>query len=141
MNAGYSMRLKIAILLLVILALFSNFKMLKEAITAGLLPLRMSGSMFFEKRFDAVRKELPSRGTIGYITDTDSGDNLKRSAEYFMTQYVLAPVIVADSVAEYSVIIGNFHVNSPDSDFINANRLRVIKNFGQGILLLERNKE
>jgi hypothetical protein len=92
----------------------------------------------FERRFAPLREALPQRGMVGYVSDTDS------VGEFFLTQYVLAPIVVYPRPAGFAtsssgpiLVVGNF--NSPASipDILTKNRLMMKRNFGDGVLLLE----
>ena len=79
-------------------------------------------------RFAALKAELPSRGTIGYI-----GESSDSVAYYYLAQYALAPLVL-DRSTNHPIVVGNFPVSSPE--FPDAD-LQLVRDFGDGILLLK----
>ncbi|MCX5678502.1 MAG: hypothetical protein NTY76_05270 [Candidatus Omnitrophica bacterium] len=91
----------------------------------------------YEERFAAVRAALPARGAVGYITEAPpeavmAYGNLQ--AEYYLTQYAVAPVVV-DNNPRRGIVIGNFH-SSALPDISAYGRFSVIMNAGNGVFLL-----
>ncbi|MEO7145404.1 MAG: hypothetical protein ABI165_18060 [Bryobacteraceae bacterium] len=87
----------------------------------------------FTTRFDALRKALPAEGVIGYITD-HVGDPNQAIAEYYITQYALAPVLVTNSF-DQKFVVGNFH-GAMDPAAIKTKGLEFVRDFGNGVELL-----
>jgi hypothetical protein len=88
----------------------------------------------FKRRISVVRSQLPSDAIVGYVSDLKPDPSQKSLLELRMTQYALVPVIVEDNTIHYYVI-GNFH--RPVSDQTPELRgLAIVKNFGDGVLLL-----
>jgi hypothetical protein len=58
-------------------------------------------------RFDAIRGALSAHQGVGYITDRVRDPN-RAIAEYHLTQFALAPVLVTNSWNE-KYVVGNFH--------------------------------
>jgi hypothetical protein len=90
----------------------------------------------FESRFDALRKTVQPHSVFGYVSDTPPSDPSAR-AEFYLTQYTLAPAIVRPTPDEPLVIV-NFHSGQPDQKLLAANQLVQIQNFGNGVLLCRR---
>ncbi len=90
----------------------------------------------FNQRFAALRTMLPPRGIIGYMTDADAppGDT-NTVAEYHLTQYAVAPVLVVNS-PDQRFVIGNFH-RVVTAGSLRDRGFKVIREFGNGIALLE----
>lgn len=90
----------------------------------------------FSQRFSVLRTMLPQRGVIGYMTDADSapGDT-NTVAEYHLTQYAVAPILVVNSI-EQRFVIGNFH-RVVTAGSLRDRGFKVIREFGNGIALLE----
>lgn len=80
-----------------------------------------------DQRFAALKTHLPDRGVIGYVGQFGNSG----TADYYLAQYALAPLVVDHSV-NHSLVIGNFPRSSPE---FSAN-LRLIRDFGNGVLLL-----
>jgi len=89
-----------------------------------------------EERFQQVRKLLPKRGVVGYITDLTppsvSADEYGR--QYYITQYTLSPIIiVADS--KMPLVIGNY-CKQLESLLLSHPYLILLHDFGDGVALL-----
>lgn len=93
----------------------------------------------FTSRFSTLRTMLPNRGVIGYITDPGvSPADANAKAEFYLTQYALAPVIVSASPDSHYVI-GNFH-QPISTGSLQDRGFKLIREFGSGIALLENEK-
>lgn len=94
------------------------------------------GAIFMdEDRFTGIRKILPPRGTVGYLSDT--GGRQENPKAYFLTQYFLAPVVVAPDTA-HELVIANFASRSSIAILAASHGLTVEKNFSNGVALLRR---
>ena len=88
-----------------------------------------------EQRFAALRTVLPPRGIVGYLSDTGGNqDSLRR---YYLTQYSLAPVVVAPD-ANRELVIANFSSPSTIARLADEHGLSVERDFGNGVALLKR---
>src|SRR5690348_11449298 len=76
-----------------------------------------------ENRFDGVRALLPPRGTIGYVSDSDTRDG------YFLAQYYLAPLVVAPD-AERDLVVANCASPSSIQEVALTHGLLVVRDFG-----------
>jgi hypothetical protein len=107
-----------------------------------------------DARFAGVRAILPARGTIGYVTDIDTeispvtgrdahsdtgGGTARNRRAYYLTQYFLAPVVVAPDTA-HELVIANFVSASAIAAFAAARGLRVERDFSNGVALLRRRR-
>lgn len=79
-----------------------------------------------DQRFAALKQALPRQGIVGYIGDSVS------PAEYYFTQYALAPLIV-DHSPNHPLVVGNFSVSEPPA--VPPDHLRLMKDFGNGVQL------
>lgn len=86
-----------------------------------------------DRRFEAIRGDLPTFGVIGYIEDPASGDG----ATYLFVQYALAPLVV-DANGEHDIVVGNAFHSENKPTFSAWPDLQVLKNYGNGIFLLRR---
>lgn len=77
-------------------------------------------------RFSALRAALPRYGVVGYI-----GQSHNSTADYYLTQYALAPLVVDLSV-NHPLVIGNFPSSPPP---LQVEGLRLVRDFGNGVLL------
>lgn len=90
----------------------------------------------FEGRFAVLRGMLPPKGIIGYMTDpgTPPADT-NAQAEYHLTQYALAPILVVNS-PQQRFVVGNFH-QTVTTGSLRDRGFRTVREFGKGIVLLE----
>ena len=120
-NAG--VRVKLGIALLIIYSFVSAGVLLKRQIR-----LRKKAHLDAAPhalRLRQLRRVLPARGTVGYLTDRQTPPNLEgqvltqklvgellefADSHFFLTQYELAPLILVPLVAEPTppVVIGDF---------------------------------
>jgi hypothetical protein len=77
-------------------------------------------------RFAALKAALPTEGVVGYI-----GSSADSIGYYYLAQYALAPLVLDHSV-NHPLIVGNFPSSAPQ---LPAN-LEVLRDFGNGVLLL-----
>jgi hypothetical protein len=132
--------MKIARLSLLFLVLFSLAAFFQSFIKVVDLYRPITGCdpvTLYEKRLEVIKGVLPKHGVIGYVTEKlpeqiflDKGSMV----EYTLTQYALSPLVV-DKSSDHELNIGNFH---GDSLVFNPAvlRLKGLKNFGDGIVLL-----
>src|ERR1700689_5273461 len=88
-----------------------------------------------EKRFIGVRAALPPRGTIGYLSDT--GGKGENPRTYYLTQYFLAPVVVAPDTA-HELVVANFASRSAIAALAAGNGFAVESDFSNGVALLRK---
>jgi hypothetical protein len=79
-----------------------------------------------DQPFAAVRTQLPNRGIIGYIGESGNSG----TADYYLAQYALAPLVL-DRSPNHSLVIGSFPTSSPQF----PENLHVIRDFGNGVML------
>jgi hypothetical protein len=95
-----------------------------------------------ERRLAPVRSALIARGIrgpIAYCTDVAPAElaaNDAAMAEYFQSQFVLAPWILDPRLGDCRWGVANFH--TADSRAQLPAGFRVAEDWGQGVLLLER---
>ncbi len=127
------------LLLLVAIALL-NISELKR-ITGSFPGASKDGAFLQDQRLQQLREMLPKAGQVGYVSDAPPFDSVKYPevvTKYYMTQYALAPLVVSPG-AEGEFIIGNFHNTS-----LVANQtagLKLVKDFGGGLMLLRKKNE
>lgn len=72
--------------------------------------VRNNDIVLFESRYEALRPHLPKHGKVGYATDAPPAEVLAKdehARDYYLTQYTLAPLVVANGL-QHDVIIGNY---------------------------------
>ena len=90
----------------------------------------------YEKRFGELKTVLKDHAVVGYISDIDV-ESVRYGQAYNMTQYVLAPTILIRGIKR-KIIIGNFQDAQPDIKAYAKERLSLINDFGNGVLVFER---
>ncbi len=128
---------EVGIVLLVLFALLSNFQLLYKAARFDFQFIEIDE---YENRFENLKKALPSRGVVGYMTDREPleiSQDVIALAAYYLIQYSLAPLIVVNSL-EHNLIIGNFYETEVDGKILEDKGLILVKDFGDGIMLIKR---
>ncbi|MEW6334714.1 MAG: hypothetical protein AB1558_10620 [Thermodesulfobacteriota bacterium] len=99
-----------------------------------------------EARIEQLRGFLPPAGEVGYVTTVENEKifaaerafrNVEYLAQYVLTQYTLAPLIVRNSPA-HPLVVGNFLDGPPPPGFLERHRLVPLKDFGEGLILYGR---
>ena len=93
------------------------------------------GIVMDEGRFVGIRAMLPSRGTVGYLSDT--GGRQENPKAYFLTQYFLAPVVIAPDTA-HELVVANFVSGAAIATLAASHGLGIEKDFSNGVALLRR---
>jgi hypothetical protein len=70
---------------------------------------------------------------MGYVSDNPA-NNTQSQAEFYLTQYALAPAIVKATTEEHFVV-ANFHTNSPDPAMLRAKHLVLVQDFGNDVFI------
>jgi len=128
-------------LLLILVSLFSTVKLTKPmeqfvSRFAGVTEIVPDGVTLSERRFVSLRALLPRHGTVGYVTDDDMG-GYAAYEKYLVVRYVLSPVLVENG-PQYALVVGNITQPATDLDrFLRKHNLTLLKNLGDGVLLLE----
>jgi hypothetical protein len=80
-----------------------------------------------DQRFAGLKALLPKQGVIGYLGEAGNAG----TADYYLAQYALAPLIL-DRSAKHSLVIASF----PDAPPEIPSHFRLIRNLGHGVLLV-----
>jgi hypothetical protein len=83
-----------------------------------------------EDRLNRAREFLPARGVIGYVSDREGIEHVRR---FYMTQYALAPLLVVRD-SRRALILGDF--TRPSNVGHETAGLRVLTDLGDGLVLL-----
>jgi hypothetical protein len=94
-----------------------------------------AGIVMDEDRFTGIRAMLPPRGTVGYLSD--AGGRQENPKAYFLTQYFLAPVVIAPDTA-HELVVANFASGSAIATLAASHGLSIEKDFSNGVALLRR---
>ena len=115
----------------------SSFWLLLDAVSGYYNRAQTFGVDAFEDRFRELRKALPPHSVVGYASDNPANDE-SAQAEFYLTQYTLAPAIVNATLNEPLVVV-NYHNPQPDLAKLQAQHLVPLQNFGNGVLLCRNN--
>jgi hypothetical protein len=129
---------KIAATIVVAQFVFTSFILFSKASEFPRRHDNLDSITSYENRFTELRRILPSRGVVGYATELPSDKILSdagASAEYYITQYSLAPIIL-DNTKDHSLVVGNFHGPS-----ITEPGLALVRDFGNGVMLFGRKEK
>jgi hypothetical protein len=118
-------RITIAASAFIVCCLLSAIRILREAPGLRQFPTD-AVEIRTDQRFAALKQDLPQRGIVGYVGNSDS------PADYYLAQYALAPLVV-DHSSNHSLVVGDFSVSSPAA--MPLDHLRLVKDFGNGVLL------
>ena len=135
-----TIRALVGVLLLVLVSLFSTVKLTKPADRfvykfTGITEIAPDGVTLYEQRFAKLRPLLPRHGTVGYVTDGDPLD-LAVNEKYQDVRYALAPVLVKNS-PHHALVVGNIMLPATDlARFLREKNLTLLKDLGDGVLLL-----
>lgn len=136
-----TIRAAAGITLLVVVSLFPTVKLTKPADQfvykfTGITEIVPDGVTLYEQRFAKLRPLLPRHGAVGYVTDGDPHD-LAVNEKSLTVRYVLAPALVENS-SRHALVVGNIMLPTTDlQQFLHDNHLALLKNLGDGVLLLQ----
>jgi hypothetical protein len=132
--------LLVGVLVILVVGITSNlefFQRMNSLVEVGEEPY-IDGITLWEDQFTLMRDLLPDSGVIGYLADWDfpgQEESTDLETEFRLTQYALAPVVVARG-SDYAVVIGNITVENFDGELEDHYRLLLQHDYGNGILLL-----
>ncbi len=126
-------RHQLAVIALLGVAVASIFWVLLDVTQAFSHRTTSYGVDSFENRFGDLPKAATPQTVFGYVSD-NRPDDPSDQAEYYLTQYTLAPAIVVSTTTEPEVV-ANFHAANPDMKVLQARHLTPVRNFGNGIML------
>ena len=128
---------RFAVVALISISLASSLWFLLDVISAYSYSSEAFGVAAFEKRFQLLRQNLPPRSVLGYISDNPP-DNTQAQAEFYLTEYALAPAIIKASTGE-QLEVANFHTNTPNPALLKAKNLTLVQDFGNDVFLYRNN--
>jgi len=125
--------------LLLLVSLFSTIKLTKPTEQfasrfAGVMDIGPDHVTVYGQRFSTLRTMLLRHGRVGYVTDQGSENS---DEKVLAIQHALAPVLVERGSA-HALVVGN--ITQPTTDlqkFLHQHNLALLKNLGNGVLLLE----
>ncbi len=96
-----------------------------------------------EQRIEQIKKILPPTPVLGYVTTIEneklflnerSFRDVELLAQYYLTQYTLAPVFVHNS-PNFPLVVGNFLDGPASPEWIREKGLTPLHDFGDGLIL------
>ena len=149
----------LALLIMLAFVLSSSLLFLKSVSVPDFINLNRDRISLYEKRFDGLRKMLPARGGIGYVSDVPVGLNAaeikglkkdlssedsrkyfkkvkKAKIDYARFQYVVSPLVVSPDSA-HPLLVGNFSNSDIDYWYYIADNFILVEDFGNGVMLFE----
>ncbi|MCA2968856.1 MAG: hypothetical protein INH43_10090 [Acidobacteriaceae bacterium] len=134
-----SPRTVLAVLLVAGVAFFSIGRFFQEISDFYARRPEVDGVTQFTARYAPVRAMLPEKGMIGYMADPGAGaDELTATAELYLVQYALAPVIVVNST-DQRYFVTNFHTTVTTGSMADQG-FRLVREFGNGVAVFENEK-
>ena len=135
-------------LLLAAVALLSSARQFKDSVSAYRNRPAVDGITEIERHFQPLRQAIPPQATVGYISDLDvRPESLRTNSplsssvlaikERVLIQSVLYPTLI-DSTLQHEYIIANWHGSHIDLQDKEFRSLAIVKDFGNGLLLLRR---
>ena len=139
-------RIKAGWFLLIILTGYAVLSLLAQSIRIYHDLPEQDPVTIHEARIAQLQGSLPASGEIGYVTTVENEkiftyerafQNVEYLAQYVLTQYTLAPLIVRNS-PKLPLVVGNFLDGPPAPGFLEKNDLVPMKDFGDGLILYRR---
>lgn len=103
-----------------------------------------------EARIEQIRGALPAgTAAVGYVTSIDNEKiflyertlrDVEFLAQYMLTQYTLAPVIVHNS-PDHPLVVGNYITGAPDPALLAKHALVPLRDFGDGLILYRKDRK
>jgi hypothetical protein len=132
-----------ALILLIAITVYANLNLLFSRIQLYPNLPQTDPVSIHEQRIEQIKKVMPPTSVLGYVTTVENEKillnerslrNVEFLAQYYLTQYTLAPVFVYNS-PEYPFVVGNFLDGPADPEWIRKKGLTPLKDFGDGLIL------
>ncbi|MBM4313387.1 MAG: hypothetical protein FJ122_05640 [Deltaproteobacteria bacterium] len=139
-------RAEAGVILLIVLTGYAVFAFLVESMRIFADLPEKDPVTIHEARIAQLKGSLPPSGEVGYVTTVENDRifaaekafrNVEYLAQYALTQYTLAPLIVRNS-PELPLVVGNFLDGPPPPGFLERNGLVPLRDFGEGLILYRR---
>ena len=119
---------------LLVIALYSSLGFLLDSVKMNRKAEEDSSpTSTYVRRFQKLRGDLPPKGRVGYLTDMAQDPD---DVEFHLTQYALIPLVLEKSKSP-RYIVGNM-VKAPTAEFLTAQGLVMVQDYGMGVVLFEK---
>ena len=141
-----SYRQRVGLALLVLLTGYAVLNLLWQGLRSCPDIPKTDPVTIHEARIEQLKPLLPASGAVGYVTTVENDrifaaekaiQNVEYLAQYALTQYTVAPLIVRNS-PDLPLVIGNFLDGPPAPGFVEAHGLIPLRDFGEGLILYQR---
>jgi len=148
-NVIIKYRATAGLLLLVVLTGYAVMNLLWQSIRLYPVTQETDPVTIHEARIAQLRPLLPSSGAVGYVTTVENREifaaektftNVEFLAQYVLTQYTLAPLIVLNS-PDLPLVVGNFIDGPPAPGFLEKNGLVPLRDLGDGLILYRKERK
>jgi hypothetical protein len=92
-----------------------------------------------ERRLEKIKDILPEHGIVGYFTNREYNTD-DDTMFFYLTQYALSPLIILRGTKP-QIIIADVNDSFNIIEFNNKYNCRLLKNFGDGILVFRKRTE
>ncbi|MFH1080894.1 MAG: hypothetical protein V1766_11680 [Pseudomonadota bacterium] len=136
-------RIGAALILLIAVTVYANLNLLLSRIQLYPELKQTDPVTIHEQRIAQIRKVIPAAAALGYVTTVENEKlflkernllNVEFLAQYYLTQYTLAPVFIYNS-PDYPLVVGNFIDGPADPAWIVEKKLTTLHDFGDGLIL------
>ena len=136
-------RIAVSLVLLIAVTVFANLNLLFSRIQLYPELKQTDPVTIHERRIEQIKKVMPAITALGYVTTVENEKlflkersllNVEFLAQYYLTQYTLAPVFVYNS-PDYPLVVGNFLDGPADPAWIREKKLTPLHDFGDGLIL------
>ena len=140
------LRRRAGLAILIILTAAAVLNLLGQGIRSAPAIPALDAVTIHEARIARLKEFLPASGEVGYVTTVENEaifakerafQNVEFLAQYVLTQYTLAPLIVRNS-PDLPLVVGNFLDGPPAPGFLERHGLVVRRDFGDGLVLYRR---
>ena len=90
--------------------------------------------VYYEERFAAVSQDLPAHAPFNYVSDFNDSDNSK---DFFFARYALVPARMVRGLKPSHDLLVVHYLNTKGIPSFKGYKL--FKNYGNGIMLFQRN--
>jgi hypothetical protein len=124
-----------AVLLIVVPALFVVPIYFLTVVKEIIVDKRFSPGIDYEKRFAAVRQDLPAHALVNFVSDQQQIEN----GDFLYVRYALIPARLVKGLKPAHDLLVVQYLNTPGIPSFNGYRLS--KDYGNGVMLFKRSAE